>query len=134
VFRQYWIKVISPWYENLLYKDARIEGTWKSTTDYNGYTETELWKFKQIGHHIDGTVIVLDGDDVGKSYIVKGIFKNLILTLTYFATDKSAVDRGTLNLMLINNGHTLSGYGTYYYDPEHTIKTVKCTLEKEENI
>jgi len=130
--RQIGLKIIRPWWEDFLYDDARIEGTWKSKTDYSGYVEIEVWKLEQIGHSIKGTVTVMQGDDQGKTYTIEGKFKNLILTGIYTSTDKSAIDRGTINLMLVNNGHTLTGHGTYYYDPDHIIKTINYTWQKEQ--
>ena len=122
--KYFWFKCTYPW----LYRDAKIEGEWISNFVYIQERQKELWKFKQVGSLINGTSFVLEGADQGKTYSLEGEFRNSILTATYTAKEPSAIDRGTINLMLIDNGQKLSGYETFYHDPEHNIKSTECDL------
>jgi len=40
-FREVWAKIITPWYENRVYRDARIEGKWKAQFSNSSYTDKE---------------------------------------------------------------------------------------------
>jgi hypothetical protein len=131
--RMLWTHNLGPRLENWFYSDARIQGNWKSTADFNGDKLTEKWEIKQAGHKISGEVIILKGADQGKKYMITGNLNNQILTAEYRSLDKASFDKGTLNLMLINNGKTLKGFGTYYYDPEHAIRTTEYNWEKEDS-
>ncbi|MER2513588.1 MAG: hypothetical protein ABTQ25_14415 [Nitrosomonas ureae] len=131
IFRYWWLGILRPWYEERVYKDSRIDKTWYAYTDDSKGTEPEelQWNLKQVAHEIHGTIICLGGLDKGKSYEVKGSFHNLILTAVYKSTDSTALDRGTISLMLTNNGQTLKGYCSYYSSSSNAIAT--CSYECE---
>lgn len=133
VFHRLWISVIEPWYEERIYKDAKIEGRWKSETDYSGIKLTELYVLQRKSHSITGTATVLEGPVPwqGKTFTIEGVFKNMILTASYTSTDPSTFDRGTLTLMLENNGQTLCGQLIFYFDPEHRVKATTVEWQKQ---
>lgn len=130
-----WKRGIEPWWENLVYKDAEIEGRWNATMifDEDGTSgeEKELWELKRHGHYVTGTVTVITGTDRGRTYKLEGTFRNLILAATYENTDKRAIDRGSITVMLIENGTKFHGYMAYYYDGSHKVLPAEYICVRE---
>lgn len=50
LFREWWIGVLRPWYEERVYKDSRIDKTWYAYTPSLGNSEAEelRWELKQV--------------------------------------------------------------------------------------
>ncbi|OCH29009.1 hypothetical protein A6E12_08310 [Aliivibrio fischeri] len=214
VFSILWRSNITPWIENLLYKDTKIEGIWNgvlvpyigieeidkrrlkfaigiverrrkkrkegsekesncgtevsaSSVDENGIKQVEAelilknserntsepgevvdrkviikplsqgspievrLEIKRIGHQITGTLVEIGGASQIHTYEVSGSFKNLILTGVYENDDRSHIDRGSLSLMLKNNGSNLEGFFSSYADQEHCTMPFKCMLTRQ---
>src|SRR5271166_3798072 len=88
IFAWFWRTVVEPWYENLVYKDARIEGRWgaKGIFDFLGQGRLEeefTWTLTRVGHSVKGIIVCVSGPDKGLTYDVVGTFRNLVLTATY---------------------------------------------------
>ena len=116
--RNFYIKVVLPWYEDRIYKDAKIEGMWKGEISSAG---DEVVSLRRVGHRINGNITVTSGPDKGEVYVFYGEFRNLILTLDYQSTREGSLDRGTYTLMLTENGRKLSGQAAYYEDDKHKV-------------
>jgi len=129
VFHCLWIRAIQPWYEERIYKDARIEGCWKIT--YPNIEGEEIAKIERQGHRITGNVTVISGPDQGKMYVFSGTFKNLILTGEYSSANRAALDRGTFSVMLSNNGNSFSGFSSFYHDSKNGMGSEECKWDKQ---
>ena len=106
-----------PWFEERVYKDARIEGEWFSL--YPLGERQEVITLKRHGHSVTGTITCTKsrtGRDEGQQYDVQGSFRNMILPLTYEAHDRSKTDRGTITLKLIDNAARFDGKIAAYGD------------------
>jgi len=122
VFRHFWNAVVIPWFEERVYKDAKIEGKWYSIYTENGMQHRrEVISLKRHGHFIKGTVICGSGLDKGEEYTVSGSFRNMILPLVYENTDNSNTDRGTITLKSNHSGKRFSGKVSYYDGPTDNI-------------
>jgi len=131
-FRNYWIKVLIPWYEERVYKDAKIEGVWKSAkvrTDQS--KNVMLMNIRRVSHFVSGDITFIEGLDQGLTYKFTGEFRNLILTINYASINSSNIDRGTLTLMLIENGKKLKGYYSFYFDPENRINSLELVFNRQ---
>lgn len=129
VIRKLWVSVVVPWYEECIYKDAHIEGTWEGV-----YPELELKEIitlKRNSHFVEGIIAIVEGPDQGKTYEVTGTFKNLILTASYNSLNKQNLDRGTYTLMLRNNGSSLEGYSAFYEDDSNKIMYGNCVWNRK---
>jgi len=124
-----WVSAVEPWYEERVYKDAKIEGEWEVT--YPAIKLSELATLKRKGHKISGVVAVIEGPDRGKTYEVEGLFKNLLLTLSYSAMDRASLDRGTYTLILRDNGRKLEGASAFYEDGTNSIDKQACDWERK---
>lgn len=133
--RSYWNKVILPWYEERIYKDAHIEGKWLGEFSHSAdeHVSHYIFNIRRESHHISGEMI---SKDSGTLYTLQGEFRNMILTLTYTSTILRAVDRGCFTFLLTNNGRELAGYGAFYYSPTRQIETasIKLSLQESENV
>ena len=90
-----WRKIVSPWWENKLYQDARIDGEWIAEIEAkNTDNDIEVITISQIGHDICGDIACTQGPDEGKKYKFTGVFRNQILTAYYWNTKNTSVDRG----------------------------------------
>ena len=126
-FREYWLKVLQPWYENRLYQDAKIEGSWVTKIDFpDDTTNTHRINLERIGYSVSGSVVCISGYSEGQTYEFSGTFKNLLLTADYQVTNGRSLERGTFTLMLIEGGSRLRGYLTYYDSVPHSVMAAPC--------
>lgn len=127
VFRSIWHRIIVPWFEDRVYKDIRIEGTWFSLYSDNASNRQETISLQRHGHEISGTIICNNGPDEGEKYRVTGSFRNLILALLYEVDDPVKVDRGTMTLRCIRNGQRLGGKVAFYSNQGDIINDCDVT-------
>ncbi len=129
LFRAFWVGVLIPWFEERVYKDAKIEGDWFGRTPGNEFKFT----LERAGHKITGRIHSLSGNDTGKEWVISGSFRNLILSAVYEPTDRQRLDRGSMTLMLRNDGFALAGRLAYYLDLSHTIAECPLHLDRDRN-
>ncbi len=91
-------------------------------------------EFRRTGHSLTGQVVEIGGASQVHTYSIKGSFKNLILTGEYENEDGTHIDRGSLSLMLLNNGKTLEGFFSSYADSDHRVAPFKCLLNRQHRI
>ena len=159
VLRSLWIKVLIPWFEELLYKDIKIEGIWNGvfidsidlamngilmpneenlgeylkTGTESEYQSSEIrMNLKRNGYKISGTFLGISGSEKGTISDIRADFKNLLLSGVYETSDKAIIDKGSFNLIAINNGKVLKGYFSAYENGSHSIRPFYCLLKKEE--
>ena len=126
VISQLWNKIIVPWFEERIYKDAHIEGKWNAKFYFRGNkTEDFIFNIRRTSHHITGDMIGLED---GKKYEIDGEFRNMILTLSYSSKIEYEVDRGCLTLLLIKNGKEFDGHIAYYFSRGYKTKTAPVIL------
>ena len=132
VLRMSWVAIIVPWYEDRVYKDARIEGRWSAFAKFDDENSDKFTlSLRRQGHRVDGTMVCTEGFDKGREFLVNGTFRNLILTLTYSSIDDTTLDRGTLTLMLVENGDAFRGHVAYYDNIEHTVNACPYECRRE---
>jgi hypothetical protein len=134
IFVCVWIRIIEPWYEELLYKDARIEGAWDGRwTSETGNEVTEFVDLRRKGHRVWGTIKSVTGPDAGApEYLIQGTFKNLILTAEYESTSRQLLDRGSLTMMLVDDGEKFRGTVAYYSSKRHvTAASQLCEWRRQ---
>ena len=124
VFRNFWINVITPWIEDRVYKDAKIEGKWFVLAPNQDDLKQDVVTLKRHGHEVHGKLICTKGADEGEEYTLKGSFRNLILTLSYESANESQTDRGTFTLQCIRNAERFSGYLASYNTYRDRIEPV----------
>jgi hypothetical protein len=122
-FRSFWDQILVPWFEERVYKDARIEGKWFSLYPTTEENRQEVITLTRHGHTVTGTMICIVGDDEGEQYQLSGSFRNLILPLVYETESKSKTDRGTLTLKLVGNAQELRGKLASYFTVTDGIAT-----------
>ena len=114
-FRAFWYNIIVPWFEERVYKDAKIEGKWFSLYPTTEEHRQETITLTRHGHAVTGTMVCTSGDDEGEQYQISGSFRNLILPLVYETQSKSKTDRGTITLKLIENAQKFRGKLAAYH-------------------
>jgi len=129
VIQKLWGSVIEPWYEERIYKDAKIEGIWEGV--YPDLDLKEIVTLKRNSHHIEGVIAIVEGPDQGKTYEITGTFKNLILSASYSAIDRKSLDRGAYTMMLKNNGDKLVGFSAFYEDDLNAVVSGQCTWTRK---
>jgi hypothetical protein len=121
ICRRFWNGTVIPWFEERVYKDAKIEGEWFSVYPTWQDKREEAILLTRHGHAVTGVITCTNGEDEGEQYDVHGSFRNMILPLVYEAHDRSKTDRGTITLKLTRNAVTLEGKLAYYHDPQDAI-------------
>ena len=136
IIRSIWLNSIKPAFENAVYKDIKIEGKWIGSykRDGNHAVNEYLLSLTRKSHGISGTLIGTKGGDEGRVFTLKGSFRNLILTSTFESTNDVCLERGCLNLMVKNNGKSLSGVFTNYFDSAHEVSARDITFSRSENV
>jgi len=141
----FWKSVILQWYENFLYRDAKIEGRWYGKSDYfDKETDAGLLDIKhksisnfytidisRTGHTINATMTCTDGWEQGRTYILQGTFKNLMLTATYDPEDKTSMERASMTLILKSNGRRFLGFVSMYMDEFDLISPGRMIWDKQ---
>ncbi len=133
IIRSFWLRIFIPWFEERVYKDAKIEGTWHAIFTETEDLREEIVTLERIGHKISGSISCISGYDKGKNYNIKGTFKNLLLTLSYNSSDRVSLDRGSMTLMLVRNGDMLSGHSSFYEDISHSVCSAKILWHRDQN-
>lgn len=132
--RELWLQVFTPWYEERLYRGAKIEGFWRSTTNYqDGGSNQMVYHFQRKGHRIWGDISCIEGIDKGRKWNFYGQFKDLILTFHYESAHPRVLDKGSASLMLTHNGEKLEGHLVYYANRGNQIKTTPLILMPDEH-
>ncbi len=158
VLRGLWFKILIPWFEELLYKDIKIEGVWvgiyvdqyhlleigdiePSVNDCkkilinkaeDGYIPSEVrLNINRNGYKITGSFLGISGSEKGTIAEIKAEFKNLILSGTYETNETSIIDRGSFTLIAIQNGTVLKGFFSAYENNSHSIRPFYCLLKRE---
>lgn len=88
-------------------------------------------EIKRVGHSIYGQIVEIGGASDIHTYDFTGSFKNLILTGEYENQDCANIDRGSLSLMLRENGGSLEGFFSSYADSDHRMAPFKCILKRQ---
>lgn len=130
-FGRIWRLNIEPWFEDLVYKDARIEGNWRGETTRNSIPRVVVWEISQTGHRITATATPISGPNEGKRFNVEGMFRNSVLTVTYCMQSNQTLERGCLALKLINNGQRLQGHILRYDGLKEKVESAPYCLERE---
>jgi hypothetical protein len=130
VIRLLWVRVIEPWHEERVYKDTHVEGRWRSTCTLEQEVRECVWELKRNGHSVRGSIVELSGTHRGVTYAFRGELRNLILTGGYSSVATHALDRGTLTLIVVDNGMRLIGYMAYYSNKKHMVGSVKYECVK----
>src|SRR5437016_1183298 len=101
VMATYWKGTLRPWIEDLVYRGARIEGTWNCEVCVAGTNTHQYVIVQQRAHRIQGT-ITYPKDTKGRSHAYKfhGSFFNNVLTALAEEIGKARVDRGAVMLVL----------------------------------
>ncbi|WP_348731822.1 hypothetical protein [Rheinheimera texasensis] len=86
---------------------------------------------KRTGHNIEGTMLCTKGENEGRAYNLKGSLRNLILSGVFESESRSMLERGSISLVLANNGSALVGYLLVYSDDEHVISPMKIECKRE---
>jgi hypothetical protein len=128
VFRILWKSKIEPWFEERVYKDAKIEGQWLSVYPAMGSDagkRQEIIVLTRRGHAVTGTMTCIKngGRDDGQQYDLYGSFRNMILPLTYETHDRQKTDRGTIALKLTYNAGRFEGSVALYVDATDSIQS-----------
>ena len=135
-FREFWSNVIVPWIEERLYQDAHIEGPWRSRYEVDGVAREGVMNIHRKGHSVRIEVTRIRGPKTGHSWHFKGTFKNLTLTATYTPSNRRMLDRGSVTLMLLDNGETLRGWLAFYSNADNCVRAAEyeCRRVHEDNI
>jgi hypothetical protein len=133
VFRTVWQRILVPWYEERLYQGPKIEGVWLAEIRFSEtISNKHRMQLKRSGYKIVGRTVCYEGYSEGNSYDIDGTFKNLTLTCTYQIDHRRRIERGSMVLMLVNDGRALKGYVLYYDDQTNSIMSAECVWAAED--
>lgn len=131
-FRPIWDKIVMPWIEDRIYQGPRIEGFWQSEITFpDGEKNKHRMQLRRAGYRVTGRTTCYRGYSEGNVYDLAGSFKDMILTCTYQIDDPRRLERGSMVLMLVNDGATLRGHLTYYDDKASSIRSTNCEWTAE---
>ena len=85
----------------------------------------------RTGHKVSGQIVEIGGASQIHTYKIEGSFRNLILAAIYENEGRQFIDRGSLSLMLVENGNTLSGFFSSYADSANRMIPFRCELKRQ---
>lgn len=133
VLGKLWKGLVEPWFEERVYKDLHIEGKWYSLYVNAVDFRQETISLKRHGHTVTGTMMCTTGEDDGEEYHICGSFRNMLLPLTYEATDKKKTDRGSITLRSTFNGERLVGKIALYETRFDEVETGQVVWFRNKN-
>lgn len=137
VFRSIWKNILVPWYDERLYQGPKIEGVWLADikfSDPHREPSKHRLRLKRAGYKVTGRTVCYEGYSEGNSYDLNGAFKNLILTCSYQIDHPRQIERGSMVLMLVNDGKVLKGHLLYYDDRSNSIMSAECAWVAEDAV
>lgn len=130
VIKSFWQRVARPFLEELAYKDSRIEGRWEATATLDDRRVERVWEMSQRAHQVEAMITSTGGFDKGRTFKMKGTFKNMILTGVYNPTDTSRADRGTYTFKLTKDGQCLEGHIAHYSTETERVAADRYILRR----
>ncbi len=128
--RKVWTEWISPWYENKIYRDIRIDGHWKTKffrEEDEEFQENAI--VYQKAYRVRGTITYERSNEI-REYEFRGQIRNLLLTAEYWLKGSSSLDRGAFALAVKEDGRKLEGYLSWYSHKHDEIRFSKYIWSK----
>lgn len=119
--KKIWDAVIVSWYEDKVYGDVRLDGSWGTVFHRDDEKVHETATVHQKANKVTG-VIQFEEETTIRQYEFRGQIANLLLTAEYWLKGPSSRDRGTFCVVVKEDGKRLEGYLSWYSDRYDEIK------------
>lgn len=134
--KEFWLKVLLPWYQAFRYQGADISGSWFAKFDDKDGLNTQstyALSLKQRAHKITGSMQVSFSSNERKfniDYNLTGEYWEGYLTLTCRSRDNKAYSHGSMFVKLVNNGTGLLGQFNFRHAFEDKVETIRIGLDR----
>lgn len=110
----------------------QISGTWKATEVFHDSRSqnTYTMHIKCRGGQVTGTHVCLTGpEDEGKTFDLRGTYKDRILTFAWAPSSREELESGTVTAILDQDRH-LAGHGLYIEPADGKVHTSTYTATR----
>ncbi len=115
VFYKFYLKIIKPWYTDLLYKGIRLDGKWFGGVNKGTAEIKNTLNLIQKGSDICGTLFAetihvgFPDKNYSNEYLIQGHIKNNIVLMTYEALSQQRTGVGVFVFSIKNGGREMKG-------------------------
>ncbi|HAT8558509.1 TPA: hypothetical protein I7221_21325 [Vibrio vulnificus] len=136
IVKEFWLKVLLPWYQDFKYQGADISGSWFAEYEFN---EPDVTKstysvvLVQNAHKVEGSMqftFVSENRKFNVEYKLEGQYWEGYLNLSCRSKDKKMYSHGSMFLKLINNGSGLLGQFNFRHAFEDKVVTFPLGLDR----
>jgi hypothetical protein len=109
----------------------QISGTWKATEVFHDSRSQNTYTMhvKCRGGQITGTHVCLTGPDAGKTFDLRGTYKDRVLTFAWTPSSREELESGTVTAILDQDRH-LAGHGLYIEPADGKVHTSTYTATR----
>ncbi len=134
--KEFWVKIITPWYQGFRYKGADISGSWYAERNDNdaGIQASYTAVFQQSAHIVTGSMQVLYSGPDRKftvDYQLSGEYWEGYLNLSCRSKDRKMYSHASLFLKLINGGGGLLGQYCFRNAFEDVVSHIPMGLDRK---
>lgn len=133
--KEFWLKILLPWYQGFRYQGADISGSWFAEYNDNseGIKSTYSVSLKQSAHKVTGSMqfsFVSEDRKFNINYNLSGEYWEGYLNLTCRSKDRKMYSHGSMFLKLINNGSGLLGQFNFRHAYEDKVVTFPLGIDR----
>lgn len=134
--KEFWSKILLPWYQGFRYQGADISGSWFAEyKDDSGEHSKSTYSvvLKQSAHKVVGSMqftFVSDNRKFNIDFTLSGEYWEGYLNLTCRSKDRKVYSHGCMFLKLINNGSGLLGQFNFRDASEDKVATFPLGIDR----
>lgn len=133
--KEFWIKILLPWYQGFRYQGADISGSWFAEYKDDAENSKSIYSvvLKQSAHKVMGSMqftFVSDTRKFNIDYNLTGEYWEGYLNLTCRSKDRKMYSHGSMFLKLINNGSGLLGQFNFRHAFDDKVVTFPLGIDR----
>lgn len=110
---------------------AQVSGSWKATEVFldTNSQNTYAMHLHFRGDQVTGTHVCLTGPDEGRTFDLRGTYKDRVLTFAWTPSSRAELESGTVTAILDQDRH-LTGHGLYIEPADGKVHTSTYTATR----
>ncbi len=134
IAKEFWLKILLPWYQSFRYQGADISGSWFA--EYKDETNTKSTYsivLKQSAHKVVGSMhftFISNNRRFNVDYNLTGEYWEGYLNLTRRSKNRKMYSHGSMFLKLINNGSGLLGQFNFRHAFDDTVASFPLGIDR----
>lgn len=140
LIKEFWVRTLIPWYQNVQYKGADVSGSWYAERTESAPDSTPEVKssfslmLNQNAHVVTGSMLfstMSTGKHDSVAYNLKGEYWDGYLSITCRSKDRRSMSHGSMFLKHINNGSGLLGSFSFRHAFEDKVISIPMGIDRK---